>query len=319
MSESDTQWVAIVLESLSEKDVEAWAIHRSVPLDELAMRRAIFLAGGCEAMREGNSGGRWIQIESALEDDPGAAHLLASGLADHVAEWIRTEKVRHFSFLHKPPGLRLRFYGDSPPLRDIIEARFLSGGQNGWRFSFYEPEGYQFGGSKGMELAHEFFTIESLAILRFRECLRHGQKLLDDGEFSLLLLNQLLSNIAADRWELWDIWCNMRLTGRLTEEELRAPANVTSLCSQWLPLLFEAGVAEARMSAGERDILERFRTRASELASAIRELGRGGELLWPIRQILPFWIIFHWNRMMFPLERQRELARVMCAVLCPKR
>jgi len=308
----------LVVESLKAEDVAAWARERAIPLEELTARRARFLAAGCEALRALEPGERWIQIASALELDPGAARLLDNGLPELIETWIGEGKVIRFAFMHKPPGLRLRFSSCVPEFRDELAACSAQWGVGAWSFTFYEPEQYQFGGPRGMDLAHDYFTIESIAVLKYKDAMRRGSTNLKDWQFSLLMLHELLNKVTGDRWELWDVWCNMQLTGRLAAEDLTPPSDLAELRAEMLPFLFDASTATRKMTAREGQIWECYKENVAALVAKIREAGRTGQLLWPLRQILPFWVVFHWNRMGFGIERQRRLARAMAVVLSTK-
>jgi thiopeptide-type bacteriocin biosynthesis protein len=318
VSKPANSWSDLVIESLGADDVAEWARVRSIPLEELAERRARFLAAGSQALRECEPGERWFQIESDLRTDPGGLRLLAGGLPEQVETWIEAGKVRRFSFLHKPPGLRLRFSSCAPDFREELAAYCSHWSLDEWGFGFYEPEQYQFGGVRGIDLAHDYFTVESLAVLMWRDAMVRGCANLSAVEFSLLILHHLFSGVVGGRWELWDLWCNMRLTDRLGPRDLAPLDTLEDLRREWLPFLFDPGVATPRMSPLECRVWEHYRERVAPLIPAIRDAGQSGQLLWPLRRILPFWVVFHWNRMGFDLEMQRYLARIMTSILNPK-
>ena len=170
----------------------------------------------------------------------------------------------------------------------------------------YDPEVYQFGGEEGLDAAHEFFTIESAAVLEYHRLVVGAEARLEPEIFSLLLLDSLLGQVTDDAFELWDTWCKMELTGRRFQpdanERDRLRDSLDAACTTLRPLLAEpVRVAEAASQA-ERDLLQRYRSRLPPVINHLRCLAATGTLLWGLREILPFWVIFHWNRMRFLFE-----------------
>lgn len=259
--------------------------------------------------------GWWIQVQSPLTHDPDGSLLLRAGLVDRTERWLQTGRIGAFSFLHKPPGIRVRFSTNDPAFeRDLRQ--WLDAGRSGpWTTGFYEAEIHQFGGAAGAELAHRFFTAESLAALQYRERSTLGGNGLTPYQFSLLSLHAMFSAAAGDAWEEWDVWCHHRLTGRVQENDIIAAESLASFREALLPLFADP---QGHMTDDEGAAWNRYTDEVRTIAPCVREAAQSGKLLWPLRQILPFWSIFHWNRMAFGLECQRRLAIMMIAVLSPK-
>ena len=69
----------------------------------------------------------------------------------------------------------------------------------------------------------------------------------------------------------------------------------------------------------DREIVRRYLRANSVVARELVRAHRAGELLYPPRQLLPFWIIFHWNRWGFGLNEQVTLAHGVEHLLSPKK
>jgi|CXWL01.1.fsa_nt_gi thiopeptide-type bacteriocin biosynthesis protein len=312
-------WFDAVVSSFGVKDWVSWCRENGIAVDQLSEHRTRFLAAGFAALQGTATDERWIQIEASLTDDPNCSRLLNSGFVAQVESFLLTGKARCFSFLQKPPGLRLRFLTCDPEFRNEIGQWFTPIAPGPWTFGCYEPELHQFGGMVGLALAHEYFTVESLAVLKYRDCMLRGQQKIPAHEFSLLVLHALFSSVTEDEWEEWDIWCGQLLTGRLDATDLLAPPNgVEALRDELFPLLRNAQFARGRMSDEEAEIWDFYESSVHKLAIGVRYAAHAGEMLWPMRQILPFWAIFHWNRMGFDFRLQKRMAALMFAILSPK-
>ncbi len=252
--------------------------------------------------------------------------LIEGDFQDRVGSWIRGRAAEQFSFLHKPPGLRLcllgRREGVMPLLCAELDNLVKDDVIRSWSRGFYEPEAYQFGGELGLEVAHEFFTEESLAVLAYHRLRLRGGVALDRAEFSLLLLDEFLRQVVEDESELLDLWCNMALTGRLpdppgsgSQGDIQAAEAVRGA---FLPLLRDHYLVLERMTDAELRPAPRIPIPTSRNRHPSPPGGGIGFPALGVRTILPFWIIFHWNRMGFDLVRQRRLAFLMTRILHPK-
>jgi len=251
--------------------------------------------------------------------------LFSSDFVDRVRSWIDAGWADRFYFLHKPPGLRIRFRVRCEQLLPEVE-RFLDekATQNcleAWHHRFYETESYRFGGETGMDIAHEFFTAESLAVLGYLRICLQGNTRLSRQQFSLRLLLELFERVVEGRWELWDIWCKMQLVERVAtvSPEVLAAARLEAerSGSPIALLLRNRDELLATASADERELLERYRPEADHIAGRLRWAREHGKLLYGLRSILPSWVVFHWNRMGFSIAEQRSMCLIMIHLLGP--
>lgn len=310
------------------RGLEPTSDARALEPAQLASLRAEFVAAGTAAVSRVLQPERWIEVSLGLEPlEPSWVSLMLGELPALLTSWVEEGRVRCMFFMNKPPGLRLRLLGVvdelMPELRAALAEQVHRGVVARFDVGPYDDEVAQFGGPVGMALAHEFFTRESVLVLE------HHRLRLTEGvglpplDFSLVALDMLLRLVTDDDWELWDVWTKLSLTGRLPAELRLEPedpevARALALRPGVMSLLREEGRALACARPQEALALRRYGEGLPALAQALRRARAEGTLAWGLREILPFWIIFHWNRMGFDLLRQQQLALVMAVVLNPK-
>jgi len=189
-------------------------------LAELSHARAMFIAAGVERLEQELAVQRWLQVNVELAPHVGAHRILAPRIAQRIKRWLKQRTIRHFFFVSKAPGLRLRFCGRrlgrtvQKELMIWLAALKSRRAIVDYQFGVYDGESYQFGGEVGLELFHEFSTYDSLTILGLGLLQPGRRRRTDVGWLTLLMMSSLMRSVTTDAWELWDIWCNMRLAGR---------------------------------------------------------------------------------------------------------
>jgi thiopeptide-type bacteriocin biosynthesis protein len=251
-------------------------------------------------------------------------NLMAGSLEAIGTELRRIGLAEVFWFVRKQPGIRLRIEGSSPPLRnalgDMLERCRVDKLISAWSWGCYEPELYLFGGPAGLALAHRFFTADSFAVLGYYR-LRLQQLIeLTPTEFSFWATGCLWTQVVADRFELWDAWCRLEGTGRVSKSAKIADCSIDNLPPAVIALaevVRSPALDHAGLAAPVTEVLARYVAEAATIAVALRETAARGELDWFPRQLLPFWLIHHWNRMGFAATKQEELAQWMIVALNP--
>lgn len=317
---------ALILAALlrDEDDTVAVAERCGLPPGSLTAWRTIVAHAGLEALRSAATGAGWVQADLTLAAGPARSGRLAGVLADELEGWVGSGTAVNAWHLHKPPGVRLRVEGRREALRpsvaQVLDGLVADGTLEGWRFGEYLPEAHLFGGGTGMALAHRFFTADSLAVLAWDRARHEGTATLGPAELSFLLVDSWLGRLVPDPWERWDVWCRLRWTGRVLDQA-RGPGGVGADLSPdavaWVRAVRSFPGPWPGASRGEQAILDRHQRRMEELASDAAAAVAAGRLPVHLRQVLPFWIVFHWNRMSFTLEAQRALTRVVIAALDP--
>jgi thiopeptide-type bacteriocin biosynthesis protein len=194
----------------------------------------------------------------------------------------------------------------------------------GFEYGLYEAEVHQFGGEVGIRLAHDFFTYDSQALLglqrlKIREGIQEDLQIL-----SLLVINHLLGRACGDSWEVWDAWRNLGDAGRRFREDLpealkaRLEADFAGNRPLFELITARPGEALDALEPPVRSIVERFFSLNEVLIDSFRQAVSDRKLLFGPRTILPFFVIFHWNRWGFSDIEQRFLSDSMERLFNPK-
>ncbi|MFI2205407.1 thiopeptide-type bacteriocin biosynthesis protein [Streptomyces sp. NPDC020192] len=277
-----------------------------------AARRA-FLTAGLSAVRVGVPESGWVQVN--LAPRPSAWHRTYRFLADTARDLIASGTVDSFFFMHKPPGLRVRFEARKPEhslLRAVLARRLreLDGQAAPPVFGVYEPETYLFGGPRSMRLVHELFTVDSLAWLDHHT--DDGQAALADWRLSLVLLGELLGGLGVVGWEHRGVWevvrddTGRRLGTGLDGDTRRAAAGILDAWRTGPRALLDPlpdkrrAAVEAHADAVRRGA-ERWRTGYFE----------SGDATVGPRRAAAYYVIFHWNRGRLSLARQSLLTHAL--------
>jgi thiopeptide-type bacteriocin biosynthesis protein len=287
--------------------------------------RELFIAAGVERMERECDAERWLQIGVSFRGAGQADAFLRDELRPAITRWLAEKRFERFFFMRKAPGLRLRFEGRAletelwPALREIVERGEREGTVRGHEFGVYDAETYQFGGETGLHIAHEFFHHDSLALMDLLAAEREDGEATDRSILSLLVLNDLFRRCVDDGPEHWDVWCNMDLAGRTLNRDrevlqharkaLAANRKTLTLTTGDPSLLLE------QLAPAERKAMQRLIDSNESVANRLRQAAREGKLLYGVRKILPFFVIFHWNRWSMGIGEQCVLSYYMQEIL----
>ncbi|WP_016907884.1 thiopeptide-type bacteriocin biosynthesis protein [Streptomyces xiaopingdaonensis] len=278
--------------------------------------RRAFLSAGLAALRNEQYGARWVQLN--LSPAPGRLPELYAALAASAHALLADGRARSFYFMHKEPGLRVRFEAgecSAAVLRKEVEERLPEGPLALQPVSVrYEPEAYLFGGPQSMPYVHRLFTADSLAWLDHHgRC--PGPPALSTWRLSLLLLREAFDGLGIVGWEHRGVWeAIQHETGRTAasvpeadqERHGRALAGITAY---WrLP----RRQALAELPGEERTALEAQLDAAHEAGEEWRKgyFEAGSATVGP-RLAAAFHTIFLWNRGRLALSTQRLLTEAL--------
>jgi thiopeptide-type bacteriocin biosynthesis protein len=247
-------------------------------------------------------------------------------VADTARKLIAAGEARSFFFMHKPPGLRVRFDAgrpDAEALRRELTHCFddLDGQLRPPLCGRYEPETYLFGGPPSMRYVHDLFTADSLAWLDHHDTIaaaamtapeEGGPEPVSDWRLSLYLLGELLCGLGVVGWEHRGVWqvvrddTGRRLGADLDDDARRAAAGILAAWQAGGPGLLAPVPPERRAAIqahGEavRRAAERWRTGYFESGDAV---------IGP-RRAAAHYVIFHWNRGRLSLARQSLLTHAL--------
>jgi thiopeptide-type bacteriocin biosynthesis protein len=301
-----------VLECLlrDEDEVRARAGERDLDPARLGAWRSALLAIALRELPPLIDPLNWVQADVELTGTAdGYLRLLGSPLLERMQDWSRQNSCGYY--LHKPPGLKIRAEGDrqsrARELAGLCDELQATGAARSWRFGSYLPETALFGGEAGMAITHRLFTADSIAVLGYHRAHQGGTTAAGPAEFSLACLLALADATIGDRWERWDAWTALGPLGRLAGER---DGTAGQAALEWV-LRSQRDLREGRVPAGTEPLLTSVLRAADATAADLATTAQTGELLASPRQLLPFWAVFHWNRMGFSLAEQRELGRLL--------
>ncbi|WP_194908890.1 methyltransferase, FxLD system [Catenulispora rubra] len=147
----------------------------------------------------------WIHTTLTLGPH-GLTPTSANAVSAALESAIEDGDLTRFHFLRKDSGMRLRAAGPKaadrlPSILDTLANQDLIAA---WRPGVYEPEVEAFGGSAGMDAAHDLFCADSRTIL-IGLAAEHasGPRA---REAAVLLLSTLLRGARLDWYEIGDVW-----------------------------------------------------------------------------------------------------------------
>ncbi|MGW1107466.1 thiopeptide-type bacteriocin biosynthesis protein [Streptomyces sp. NPDC002540] len=264
---------------------------------------------------------RWVQVNLAPRSS--AWPRLYAWLADTARDLLGAHTAHAFFFMHKPPGLCVRFQAfgadDAVGLRVELRGRLteFDGLIAPPVYAVYEPESYLFGGPASMPWVHEVFTADSLAWLD-----HHARRWDGDGQapadwrLSLLLLREMFDGLGIVGREHRGVWEAVRadtgpaLAGGPRDVALRQAAQGIRIHWQRPRAQLLDGTPEAWRTSQElhgeavRRAADRWRTGYFESGGAVRGPRRAAAHA----------VIFHWNRGRLSYARQSLVAEALADV-----
>ncbi|MEU0666601.1 thiopeptide-type bacteriocin biosynthesis protein [Streptomyces lavendulocolor] len=282
-----------------------------------AEARRTFLAAGIGALRDDLPETGWVQL--GLAPWPDAWPALYRRLAETAQELLGCGWANDFFFMHKPPGLRVRFHTGRPAGVAALRAELLrrfdrrDGAWTSPTDGVYEPETYLFGGPRAMPLVHALFTADSLAWLDHHAV--PAEEAPADWRVSLTLLRAVLDGLGVVGWEHRGVWevvreeTGRRLAGGLHDAGRgRVAAGIRAYwdlsCEEQLDTL------PAARRSGLRDHQDAVRRAAARWRTDYFE---AGDATVGPRRAAAHYAVFHWNRGRFSLARQSLLTEALAA------
>jgi hypothetical protein len=112
----------------------------------------------------------------------------------------------------------------------------------------------------------------------------------------------------------------MRLAGRHLETAGKATVDSSNENRKIIrELTFRPEKALRALDKADRALVRRYFALNRRLGEKLIRAERSGQLLYGLRKILPFYAVFHWNRLLLSIDMQRELVFLMETALNPKR
>ncbi|WP_343948330.1 thiopeptide-type bacteriocin biosynthesis protein [Nonomuraea longicatena] len=243
---------------------------------------------------------------------------LHAELAETAGQALRDGLARDFFFMHKPPGLRIRFRPAQAATarldlltRERLEVWRADGLLESWRPGVYEPETYLFGGPASMHSVHRVFTADSLAWLGYHRGgpAAHGPA----WAMSLLMIHSLFAGLRILGWEELGVWERVRRHRRLAPAALADPglARLTAALRAIWP---SRTSLEARLSAEAIALADTHRQAVEQESERwFRDYFESGSAAMGPRAVAAYLIVFHWNRANLPAARQGLITEALLA------
>ncbi|MEV0675956.1 thiopeptide-type bacteriocin biosynthesis protein [Actinosynnema sp. NPDC050436] len=312
---SPHELTASVLAVLAGADLRTTAANNALDPADLDEAVDIYQAAGFAALQRHTEHG-WYQVRVEFPDWSIAETAGASRLGPRLDQLQAAGEVGGWWFLRKHPCWRLRLHGADVAavdhaLDDLVEAGVITR----WWPTVYEPETAAFGGTAGMDAAHDLFCADTRGVLDYA---RHDAPGLGRRELSILLLSGLLRSAELDVFESGDVFDRVaRLRPAPTDADttridrlvadLRILLAIPELPTSWL---FTSGGPVAHAAPW----LTAFQTAGRQLGGAAAQ----GRLDRGLRALLTHVVIFHWNRFGLSAASQGILARAAAAALLPR-
>jgi thiopeptide-type bacteriocin biosynthesis protein len=289
--------------------------------EDLARACRVFLDAGLAGLRRDTDAADWLQYD--LSFGPAGRHAVYPVLLTAVRDLLAAERIGDFFFMHKPPGLRVRFHpapGTRDRVADAVRGHVLDWQRDGvirdWRPACYEPEVRLFGGPLSMRSVHRLFTADSLVWLAYHgTAAAPGASPGPDWALSLLMLRTVFDALQIVGWEDLDVWDRVRWqTGRrlgpAVTDQLDLEPLTATLRAGWVATGQMLGLVRPELQQVVADYRE---TVAAEGARWLREYFQSDAAELGPRAALAYLIIFHWNRAALPITRQSVLTEAMAA------
>lgn len=303
-----------------------WGGHRDGRRGGGRARARVFVAAGRAAVRAHAADEPWVQLNLTPAEGPRGE--LYAQLARIAREMLDHGTARNFFFMHKAPGLRVRFQAPGPcpqALHRALLRRFR--GTPGLRGepvrAVYEPEHYLFGGPGSMRYVHALFTLDALAWLDHHAGPPRGDGGATAWRLSLVLLGEVCAGLGIVGWEQRGMWQEVRsAAGRrlraVDRDDPRMRRAADGILAQWrLPrgaaldtFAGDRAPCYLRHAEAVRAAAERWRTGWFEPVRGVPSAAGQPVKVGP-RRAAAYFTVFHWNRGLVSLARQNLITEAL--------
>ncbi|WP_051879128.1 thiopeptide-type bacteriocin biosynthesis protein [Streptomyces sp. NRRL B-24720] len=257
----------------------------------------------------------WVEYRLVQNDDQVDPRLYAALAA--CARQLLAGDAEDFFFMHKSPGLRVRFRLPVPASRRsktvaLLELRVAeweaTGLISGWSRAVYEPEQHLFGGPVSMKSVHRLFTADSLAWLDFWATTTSKQPA---WAFSLLMIEAFFDELEIVGWEDRDVWDRLRRQAQRTYPGNK-PEGWSSLCEKIQRVWSEPGRISNTVEPWAITHAKSFREEVRiEYPHWSQQYFQSSEAYVGPREAAAFFIVYHWNRARLPFVWQCAISEAL--------
>jgi protein-L-isoaspartate(D-aspartate) O-methyltransferase len=254
----------------------------------------------------------WPQRIIEFTDWPTADLLVVDHLLPALTASPRGNELLRWSFVRKHPCWRIRH---SPvggrrvsPLDPVLDDLAASGLIRAWTAGIYEPESTAFGGTGGMNLAHQLFHRDSRCVLEHLAHLRTDRRRapnLGVRELAILLPSVAMRAAGLDWYEQGDVWA--KVAAQRPAEEI-TPASQRLIHAAIRLMTVDVSPASRPAISGRLVRLTAWINAFEEAGRELANLNSCGRLERGLRAVLAHHVIFHWNRLGLTYSIQSVLA-----------
>jgi len=274
--------------------------------EEQRRARDLFVRAGLEALAAEPTTGAWLQIGIRPPEDLAVRRELCQRIARVARRLLSESTVDNFFFMHKAPGMRLRFErGPSSPhgleeaLYEEIGHWSAEGLVEGVEPGVYEPESQLFGGQTSMKYAHSLFTVDSLFWLDYHALAIPGGEDSDAAWLvSLAILAAVFDGLDITGWEDLGVWNHVReAAGRHLAEDATSLAEYAEVARSVRAIWSRRDQLLELLHPEIRSIVEDHYGTLGAAAGQWRSgyFATRTAYMGP-REAAAFYVIFHWNR-----------------------
>ena len=177
----------------------------------------------------------------------------------------------------------------------------------------YEPEAAAFGGTAGMDIAHDLFCADTSGLLAW---IRQESPPLERREVSVLLISAMLAAAGLDWYERGDIFA--RVAAMRPQPAPGATGQAAQLAGQLRALLaMPAAAASSLLSEDGPGGAAGWHAGFTDAGRRLVAASSSGALSRGLRAVLAHAVIFHWNRLGLPAAAQATLACAAASACLP--
>ncbi len=276
----------------------------------------LYQAAGQAALAAQTGLAGWYQVHVEFPDRTIAETVMATQVGPGLLDAQATGIVHSWWYIRKAPFWRLRFQTTTPAETQALIRRTLDGlvAQHlvtRWWPGIYEPETAAFGGTTGMDIAHQLFHADSTAVLDYLhrdDTATANPQLIGRRELSVLLCSNLMRAAGQDWYEQGDIWHRVTLLRPRGSAENPDRMGAARGIRRLLALDTSPGT-DLFGAAGPLTFAQPWFTAFTAAGHALARAAHDGTLARGIRDVLAHHVIFHWNRLGLPDTAQAVLAR----------
>ncbi|TLQ46069.1 methyltransferase, FxLD system [Streptomyces marianii] len=233
---------------------------------------------------------RWHQHNVTFADRATGKRAIADRLGPALLAAEEDGQLTAWWFMNKQPWpLRYRSAEPSPLIESLLSDLVDDETVRSWVPGIYEPETTAFGGTEGMDAAHELFHQDSRHLLTYQP----GPGRLGRRETAVLLISALMRAASLDWFEQGDVW--VKAAALRPSPQALAPARSAALDTA-MKRLMTVDTRSLCRPTGPLDGHDAWVAAFERAGETLAHLATGGRLTRGLRAVIAHHLIFHANR-----------------------